>query len=268
MCLCQKLFYTQAFRIVTKVPGVLLKSATKKLQEGFQGARERLSMGATSMPSTANNSFSESPSPNPHGAAHHTSFGKQVEEGLKSWSRVHFYSMSSTSNHSKSKDSNRSSPVGENKDEGPSSTHSEDGSFCSETSNTLAREDREGEVVAVRRVNKMPSGLSSTCSFASMSGDELGSKISEGDEMDETSIGEADDGDQLVTSIEKTAETPTHSIEPLKSTVSDMSVQNDSTAKDEEESAQQSRKKKKNRFKRQRNAAKGNKEESSKCVIQ
>ena len=158
--------------------------------------------------------------------------------------------------------------MGENNDEGPSSTHSEDGSFCSETSNTLAREDREGEVVAVRRVNKMPSGLSSTCSFASMSGDELGSKISEGDEMDDTSIAEANDGDHLDASIERTVETPTHSIEPLKSTVSDMSVQNDPTTKDEEESAPQSRKKKKNRFKRQRNAVKGSKEESSKCVIQ
>ena len=40
------------------------------------------------------------------------------------------------------------------------------------------------------------------------------------------------------------------------------------TTKDEKESAPQSRKKKKNRFKRQTNAVRGNKEESSKCVIQ
>ena len=138
---------------------MLLKSATKKLQEGFQGARERLSMGASSLPSTANNSFYESSSPNPHGPTHHTSFGKQVEEGLKGWSRVHFSSMSSASNHSKGKEET-------NEDEGPSSTHSEDGSFCSEASSTPRRENREGEVVAVHRVNKMPSGLSSTCSFA------------------------------------------------------------------------------------------------------
>jgi hypothetical protein len=39
-------FSSQAFRIVTTMPVVLLKSATKQLQEGFQAARERLSIGS------------------------------------------------------------------------------------------------------------------------------------------------------------------------------------------------------------------------------
>jgi serine/threonine protein kinase len=39
-------FLFKAFRIVTSMPAVLLKSASKQLQEGFQAARQRLSIGS------------------------------------------------------------------------------------------------------------------------------------------------------------------------------------------------------------------------------
>ncbi|KAL7576644.1 hypothetical protein ACA910_005579 [Epithemia clementina (nom. ined.)] len=47
-----------AFRIVTSIPVVLLKTATHKIQEGFQAARQRLSIGSTSSNNNDKNSES------------------------------------------------------------------------------------------------------------------------------------------------------------------------------------------------------------------
>ena len=178
--------------------------------------------------------------------------------------------MSSASNHSKGKDSTRSSQRDNQKGEGPSSVNSEDGSFCSDASDALetGQEGREGEVVSLRRVNKMPSGLSSTCSFASLSGDELGSKISEEGEMndDDESVARATETPNTE-SAEGKAEIAAGLSEMPKTQPSDMSAQK-ASGDEESESTPKHRKAKKSRFKRQKNAPKAGKEDNSKCVIQ
>ena len=50
-----------AFRIVTSIPVVLLKTATHKIQESFQAARQRLSIGGNSTASSENNAGAATP---------------------------------------------------------------------------------------------------------------------------------------------------------------------------------------------------------------
>jgi hypothetical protein len=176
---------SQAFRIVTSVPVVLLRTATKKIQEGLQGARERLSMGGASSSTGGNSSTVESAASH----SHHHHIGKQIQEGILGLKdrAVRLSHMNSGSSHSQ----NRSCPSVNSKpnvqvEKDNDSTITLDG----EEKNLMADSDSSGvldggaRIVSIRRVHKMPSALSSTCSFASLSADDdLGIILSE-DELD------------------------------------------------------------------------------------
>jgi hypothetical protein len=184
---------------------VLLKSASKglregsrKLQEGFAEARERLSLGDRKSIS-ATSSFDDAASP-PTG--HHKADSGKGLHGI----RVRFPSLHShSSNHSSSSmnrgrktsfASSRKSSMSSNESTDHESS-AEPKSFddsgrgfddsASSSEGVASRRESPDSQVAIRtpRVNRATSALSSTCSFGSTSGDELGIILSEEDEYND-----------------------------------------------------------------------------------
>jgi hypothetical protein len=195
---------------------VLLKSASKglregsrKLQEGFAEARERLSLGDRK--STNSSSFDDGAPPPP--SRHKVDTGKGFH-GI----RVRFPSLNS-SNHSSNSvhrvrktgfTSSRKSSMSSNDSTDHETTAEQKGLNDSASSFEEAASHQESPdspvAIRTRRFNRVPSGLSSVCSFGSASGDELGIIFSEDDEYNET----GDQENKTTSSAKKTPPSAKH----------------------------------------------------------
>ena len=186
------------------MPVVLLKTASKqlrqgsrKLQEGFAGARERLSLGdrKSTHTSSATSSFDESsPQATPSGSHHAREIGNYIQEGIH---RIQnrLPSLGSASNHSSSSSRRRSqflsgrmSSAESDQDSAEMSAEQHPGGDNHNDSNSSVEvcDIEESPVGTIRaRVNRIPSALSSACSFSSMNGEELPMILSEEDEYNE-----------------------------------------------------------------------------------
>lgn len=201
---------------------VLLKSASKglregsrKLQEGFAEARERMS-GDRKSTNSASSSFDDE-ALSPHGR--HIVESRKCLHGI----RVRFPSLNSSDHSSNSIHrvkktsfaSSKKSSMSSSDSSGLESTAGQKGlndsgrgiddsaSSSEEVASRQDSPDASPAAIRIRRFNRVPSGLSSACSFGSVSGDELGIILSEEDEYND-----ADDQDNKTPSSAKKTPSP------------------------------------------------------------